>query len=286
MAKILGVGIAALDIINYVDGFPTEDSEVRAVKQRLVRGGNVTNSLVVLSQLGHECEWAGMMAAERDAEPIKQDLALYQVGTGHCSVVANGKVPTSYVTLNSLNGSRTIVHYRDLPEFSFKQFKTIDLSSFDWVHFEGRNVAETEKMMARVRLNHPDLPISVEIEKVRPGDETRLFPMADVLLFAKAYAQKRGFEKPEAFLTSQKIDGDVFLSWGDQGAYGLAKNSRDICFSAAVPPAKLIDTLGAGDTFNAAVIDGLIRSKTVSECLRGACELAGKKCGVLGFNLH
>jgi hypothetical protein len=51
MAKILGIGIAALDIINTVDGYPNEDAEVRAINQRVCRGGNATNTLVVLSQL-------------------------------------------------------------------------------------------------------------------------------------------------------------------------------------------------------------------------------------------
>ena len=66
MARILGVGIATLDIINTVDGYPAEDSEVRAIHQRICRGGNATNTLVVLSQLGHRCAWAGVLADEPD----------------------------------------------------------------------------------------------------------------------------------------------------------------------------------------------------------------------------
>jgi ketohexokinase len=50
------VGIATLDIINVVDTYPAENSEVRALSQQKVRGGNATNSLVVLSQLGYQCQ--------------------------------------------------------------------------------------------------------------------------------------------------------------------------------------------------------------------------------------
>ena len=39
MAKILAVGIATLDIINLVDSYPSEDTEVRALSQRKLRGG-------------------------------------------------------------------------------------------------------------------------------------------------------------------------------------------------------------------------------------------------------
>ena len=50
MAQILGIGIATLDIINEVDGYPVEDSEQRALAQRQRTGGNVTNTLTVLRQ--------------------------------------------------------------------------------------------------------------------------------------------------------------------------------------------------------------------------------------------
>src|SRR5699024_382974 len=95
------------------------------------------------------------------------------------------KTPTSYVTVDRATGSRTIVHYRDrdLPEFSFVDFARIDLSTFDWLHFEGRNIAETERMLEFARERYPSLPRSVEIEKPRGGIES-LFSKASILLFS------------------------------------------------------------------------------------------------------
>ena len=49
MANILAVGIATIDIINRVNGYPHEDDEIRAISQSIRRGGNATNTLVVLS---------------------------------------------------------------------------------------------------------------------------------------------------------------------------------------------------------------------------------------------
>lgn len=40
MARVLAIGIATLDIVNLVSVYPTEDSEVRALDQRVTRGGN------------------------------------------------------------------------------------------------------------------------------------------------------------------------------------------------------------------------------------------------------
>ena len=47
--RILGVGIATLDLINEVERYPPEDAEVRALTQRRSRGGNAANTLAVLS---------------------------------------------------------------------------------------------------------------------------------------------------------------------------------------------------------------------------------------------
>ena len=52
MTHILLNGIATLDIINQLDHYPLEDSEVRALNQISRIGGNAANSSIVLQQLG------------------------------------------------------------------------------------------------------------------------------------------------------------------------------------------------------------------------------------------
>jgi len=45
----------------------------------------------------------------------------------------------------------------------------------------------------------------------------------------------------------------------------------------------VVDTLGAGDVFNAAVIDQLSKGASLQRILEAACRLAGRKCGQWGF---
>jgi len=79
MAHIIGVGIAALDIINSTDGYPVEDTKIRAVAHNVRRGGNTANTLSVLSQLGHQCSWCGTLGDDAGSEVIKQDLRKYHI---------------------------------------------------------------------------------------------------------------------------------------------------------------------------------------------------------------
>src|SRR3569833_2776377 len=225
MARILGIGIATLDIINRVDGYPPEDSEVRALAQRVSRGGNCTNTLVVLSQLGHHCSWGGVLVDEPDASRIVADLDAHAIDLTPVRRLPKGKVPTSYITLNQRNGSRSIVHYRDLPEYDFDAFATIDLGACDWLHFEGRNIVETARMLAHARRTQPHIPRSVEIEKPRAEIE-RLFADATLLLFSRAYVHARGGDEPAAFLRDMRLlapHTGLVLAWGEAGAFALGR---------------------------------------------------------------
>jgi len=285
MPHILGIGIATLDVINSVDGYPAEDNEVRAQNQELRRGGNCTNTLVVLSQLGHRCAWGGVLAAEPDSSHIRADLERHDIDLAAVRTLDHGKVPTSYITLNRRNGSRTIVHYRDLPEFGYEDFAAIDLRGYDWLHFEGRNVAATRCMLEKARELAPAVPRSVEIEKPR-ADIEQLFPHADVLLFSRHFATSRAYDDPQRFLgdIAGQTPGVIrTLTWGEAGAYALDRDGR-LFHSPAYPPPQLVDTLGAGDTFNAGIIDALLRDMTVAEALQRAGQLAGRKCGQPGLD--
>ncbi len=284
MANILGVGNATLDIINVVDGYPKEDDEVRAEAQRVYRGGNTANTLVVLSQLGHRCRWAGTLAEERDARPILADFERHDIDTAAAFVAGQGKVPTSYVTLNKKTGSRTIVHFRDLPEYGFKHFARIDLSTLDWVHFEGRNLDAVARMLERVKTERPELPCSLEVEKPRPGIEN-LFNGVDLLLFSRAYAKSREAKSAESFLNGIRHEApgaDLVCAWGDRGACGLTQEGKPAA-TAAFSPRQVVDTLGAGDVFNAGVIDAQVRGRSLESSLVLAAKLAGRKCGQEGL---
>jgi len=288
-SQVLGIGIATLDIINQVAQYPAEDAEVRADAQRLLRGGNCANTLAVLSALGHHCRWAGTLADDLGATQIRADLSARGIDFSGARVIQDGATPTSYISLSRATGSRTIVHYRDLPEFTASDFARVDLANLDWVHFEGRSPADTEAMIAQVAATRPGLPISVEIEKPRPEIE-RLFRLPNdrltLIIVSRAFAEQQGAREPEAFLHAFARDCNarlLILPWGAKGAYALDR-ARQVRFAPARPPARVIDTLAAGDVFNAAVIDALLQGADLAEVLERANSLAGRSCGQLGID--
>lgn len=285
MAKILGIGNATLDIVLTVDGYPRENDEIRCTDRSIRRGGNAANTLVVLSQLGHACSWAGMLVDTAEGRFIRDDLELHGVDTAASRLAGSGSAPVSYILLNGRTGSRTIIHYRDLSEYSFTDFSSLELTSFDWLHFEGRNVEALRAMLCWSCERYPFIPRSLEIEKPRPGIED-LFGLAQVLLFSQTYAVSRGHTDPDGLLWSvhrQFPGADLFCTWGDRGAVSLDREGMFTNQPAHIPT-RIVDTLGAGDTFNAGVIDGYLAQRDTVTILRQACVLAGEKCGRTGFD--
>lgn len=283
--RILAVGVAALDIVNEVAAYPAEDAELRALDRRIVRGGNAANTLAVLSQLGHACAWAGTLGKDAEGAQVLEDLDRRGIDTGACVLHPHSSTPTSYVILSRAGGSRTIVHYRDLPELAAADLARIRLDGYDWVHFEGRDPEQIAVMLQDCARRLPGVGVSLEIEKPRPGTEALLVG-PEVLIFSRHYARSRGYEDPRGFLHDQWEHTDaglLILPWGEEGAYAQSRGG-EICFAPAHRPPLVRDTLGAGDVFNAAAVDGLLAGFAPPALLDHCNALAGHKCGVLGLD--
>ena len=280
MARVMCVGIATLDIINRVEQYPAEDSEVRALAQSQRMGGNAANTATVLAQLGAQAFWVGNLA--QPAEIVERDFARYGVDTSLAVRLPDAVMPTSYILLSEASGSRSIVHFRDLPEYHAKHFLKMDLRGFDWVHFEGRAIDQLVPMLWRAR-GMCGLPVSLEVEKPRRGIE-ELFEQADLLLFSRDYAQAQGFSDAAALLRSLPQGVLATCAWGAQGAWAIDQDSR-LLHVAAPPLDSVVDTIGAGDVFNAAMVHALSSGRTMEQALRAAVSLASLQCTREGLEL-
>ena len=202
-----------------------------------------------------------------------------------------------------------------------------------WFHFEGR-IPDTTLVCIRYLRGYssfkdagsPNLKISVEIEK--PGREglQALALLADVVFYSKSWAEGEGYTSAEMCLREQgpiirnhlnrseyqPSKGQLLVcTWGASGASattlgpsGPSETSLEDMQSelhvehgaAYISPEKpIVDTTGAGDTFIAGVLFGLIckgnigkgdKSWTLTRTLEFANELAGRKILQHGFRVE
>nr|XP_057911060.1 ketohexokinase isoform X3 [Doryrhamphus excisus] len=291
--KILCVGLVCLDIISVVHKYPEEDTDSRCVSQRWQRGGNASNSCTVLSLLGSPCAFMGSLCAGPVASFIVEDFQKLNVDMSLVSEHAQCITPTSLVISSRSTGSRTILHLnRNVPDVTAEDFSKVDLRHFKWIHWEGRNADEQVKMIERVARYNATLPpqqritVSVEIEKPREP-LYQLFAYGDVVFVSKDVARHFGFQTPSSALEGLrcrvKASAVVICAWAEKGADALAPDGS-LVHSDAFPPEQLVDTLGAGDTFNAAVIHKLSNGARLQDALTFGCVVAGSKCGFHGYD--
>ncbi len=284
MAKILCTGIATLDIINTVPHYPAEDEEMRAQAQQQNMGGNAANTSRVLAQHGHEVHFAGVIANDNSGDGLLRTLVNLGIKTGHVQR-ADGVTPTSYITLNAQNGSRTIVHYRDLPELGSNAFAALPLETFDAFFFEGRNVDQLALMLRELTQRKVDQPVFLELEKPRAG-LGELASLADVVLVSRPYAEAQGYSSAQDCLQGmhRQLPGQyISVTWGAAGAAGITPTG-EVYTVAAEKVARVVDSLGAGDTYNAGVIDAIVSGQPFADALAAGNRLAARKIQQSGFD--
>ncbi|CAG5127678.1 unnamed protein product [Candidula unifasciata] len=329
--KVLCVGNICLDFVNVAREYPEEDSDQRGLDYYWQRGGNASNSCTVLSLLSVPCECLGVMGSHgTEASWIQEDFAKCGIETSHC-LMKPVQPSVSTVVISQATGSRTIFHYpRDRPELTYNEFHQIfhgDFTHYSWIHFEaGRSVDYVSHMIDDVVAfnNKHSLPqasdgqrlsvvLSVEIEKPELKNPELVMDKADIVFISKDVAKCKGFSEAvkavEGLYRFCKNDAVLICAWGDSGA---AARYRDITLTApALADIKVVDTLGAGDTFVAGFVSSLwkhgwtatdrasrdadnitrdadssgsdVDTSIITNALQYACHLAGLKCTIYGY---
>jgi len=285
MKKIMNIGNATLDIIIAMDAYPIEDKKHLALGQRFQRGGNAANTSDVLAQLGCDVSLLVPLADDDASNTICHSLESQGVNLSHCIHHKGSTSPTSYILTNEQSKTRTIIHCRDLPEFLAEDFADISLENYNLLHFEGRNIAVLKEMLLRARTAAPNAILSLEIEKPRKNIEF-LIQLADLIVFSNSYYQyTQSNTIADFFQTMRQYSNTATFvcSRGSEGAYG-SEAEQAYVHSPAFNFGDVVDTVGAGDTFNAGLLASFCEpSLTLQECLHNACLLASKKVTQKGF---
>lgn len=245
--KILCVGLVCYDIVNVVENYPVEDTQMRTVEQRRSRGGNASNMCTVLANLNAACEFMGSlpMGPAPDLNYVEEDFQTHQIEHGNCPRHAGFLLPNSCIIVNRQSGSRTILHTNDgLPELTKRDFSHINVEDYNWFHLEGRpNAIDIAEIAKDLKTKAPNIPISLEMEKPTRAKKDELFlvfPFIDLLFISKECAISLGaMNMRDAVHLLQDLLPDnvsVVCPWGEKGAAAKDPNGHIYEISGYPPP--------------------------------------------------
>lgn len=174
---LLFIGTCCWDIIMDVPVLPMEDTEVRATAMRACKGGNASNSATVAARYaaaigsGVQAAWVGVLGSADHCTHTQAVLREFEsADVLVCGQHTSGQCPTSVIQSVAARGTRTITHFRGIPELAAPGFAGI-AAQHNFAgraaacHAEARAAPATTQWLSTVRAW--GTPVTVELEKIR-----------------------------------------------------------------------------------------------------------------------
>ncbi len=270
----LGLGVVPLDFLFTVARLPEPGEKIDALRGAMQGGGPVPNALVGLSRLGLRTAVIGAIGNDPLAEitiaELKKDRVDHRflVRKSGPSLVAIGMIEPE-------TGRRTIVLNRKL-EVRPNDLRTSRYPIPRVVHLDGRDLAACLRLAKWAR--RVGALVTFDIGSVR-ANIGEILPLVDHLVVADAFAfPYTGSRKAETAVKKLAALGPrvTVVTEGLAGSVGLQNGvlTRQPAFKAPS-----VDTTGAGDSFHAGYIYGLLHGMTMPERLRFGAATAALKCG-------
>jgi ribokinase/sulfofructose kinase len=285
---LLALGDPCVDLVYLAPRLPGWDDKTRGAMLGLFGGGTEANAACNAARLGWRCALFGRTGDDLHADFIHRELAQHGVQLQHLARQARGSSSLAAVAV-SAQGERSVVWLppagdEDAPDRGAERRDALARSR--WAYTMPYD-AEALAMLAReTEAAGTRLAIDVEREGTRAvaGGLGRLLQLADLV-----FLNQGGFEAA----TGLAPDGETLLglcrggrartivvTLGAEGA--LAADRAEGTAQAAAWPAEVVDTTGAGDTFNATFLVARDRGAALAAALQQACRAAARTVSAFG----
>lgn len=267
------MGIIPMDLLYTVERLPRAGEKINAVDCCVQGGGPVPNAMVGLSRLGMKTAVIAVVGDDYLGRMAVEELTGEKVG---CHLILRKKQPSAVAVglIEKGTGRRTITLYRRI-HIRPNDLKTSNLPIPRLVHLDGRDL-EAALKLARWARRHK-VTVSFDIGSVR-NDVSSLLPLVDHLVVADAFAfpfTRTRSAKEAIKRLSEVCAGSIVVTEGIKGATGC-EQGRIFCRPAFRVEA--VDTTGAGDSFHAGYLYGLLNGLDMAERLRFGAAAAALKC--------
>jgi ribokinase len=244
-----------LDWVTEIPHFPRPDEKIDALSENYFPGGVTANFLVATARLGGKSGFIGAVGSDLYGDYLINDFVKEGVDTTFIKKVQEKKTPVNFIFV--AKGEKTIIQSPHMQTTKIEQ-EDLDedyISNSKLLHTTIIHQDVTEKAVEIAKQNNVKISIDLEAQIALRGWDTleKILTSADILLpnkeGAKSITNSNDPEKAAEILVKKGIP-IVIITLGSNGVLITTKE-----FQKRIPTVEVknvIDTTGAGDTFNGA----------------------------------
>ncbi|MCU1320504.1 MAG: Ribokinase [Acidobacteriaceae bacterium] len=276
---LVGVGLNATDTLIPLSHYPAPGSKVEYHAANVLPGGQVASAVVACQQWGLSTRYVGSLGDDLAATLHHEAFTHAGVET-QIIAVPNCSSRQSLILVDR-EGERTVLWRKD----ERLDLEPADLER-DWIvnaralHIDGYDTA-TATLAARWA-REAGIPVIADLDEIYSGVDT-LLENIDYLIVSRDFPIRLMNEPDlETALRLMQTRYGCRLAAATLGHDGvLAFDGEHFHYTAAFR-VSVVDTTGAGDTFHAGFIYGLLNEWPLDQTLDFACAAAALNCTAVG----
>jgi len=253
--EIIGLGEVVVDWVTELPHFPKPDEKIDAISENLFSGGVTANYLVAVSRLGVECGFIGAVGDDSYGNFLINEFQKEKIDTYLTLKIKNKKTPVNFIFVSK--GEKTIIQspHMKTTKISIEDISPSYISKAKLLHTTLIHPDISKKAINIAKENDVKVSIDLEAQIALRGWNNLKDSLlkADILIpneeGVKMITHAKTSKEAAKILVRKGIP-IVITTIGREGAIITTSN-----FQKKVPifkVKKVIDTTGAGDTFNAA----------------------------------
>lgn len=276
----LFVGLITLDAIYLADGVPNNNQKIVASDCTIAAGGPAANAAATFSYLGNRATLLGVLGTHPIAELIKADLAKCQVVIADLTPTSNQVPPVSSIIVTQSTGERAVISINAVKNQVTSNLVSPDiLANNDIVLIDGHQMAVGHAIAQLAKSKN--IPVVIDGGSWKPGFEN-ILPFVDYAICSTNFYPPNCNTIAEVFAYLSKFGiANIAITCGEKPIQYL---DGDKIKFIKIPPAKVVDTLGAGDIFHGAFCYYIIYA-SFTNALAAAAKVAANSCQFFGTRL-
>jgi len=280
---VAGFGTNAVDFLIRVPEYPAFNSKVELVDYLQAPGGEIATAMVGLQRLGLTTRYAGRFGDDSAGTFGIESLKAEGVDIEFAEIIPGALTQIAFIVIDERSGERTVIWKRDARlAYSADEAPISIVEDARVLHITPHD-AQACIALAR-HAKQVGTVVSIDLDNTFPGLGD-LLPLVDVLVTSAEWPSRMfGIDDKRGALRALRDKYGASVVGITLGEYGSLMFCNDTFIETpGFPvPGGCKDTTGAGDSFRAGLLYGMVSGQSIEESARMANAVAALKCRAIG----